>query len=129
MSLTVDDCTRRPSDVVRLFEEQEKEIKRLKTLVKQILLAPCDTTSCGESDDWKVKDGMESQYTHGKNIDLLFECNKVINKKCTCPQECDCQDPEPLNGVALVSNLCPVHNLYPMVDPECPVHNNEEVTR
>jgi acyl-CoA hydrolase len=28
--ITVDDCTRRPSDVVRLFEEQEKEIKRLK---------------------------------------------------------------------------------------------------
>ncbi len=75
--ITVDDCTRRPSDVVRLFETQEKEIKRLKELLKQVLLAPCDTTSCGEGDDWTVRDAMETQYARGKNIDLLFECEKI----------------------------------------------------
>lgn len=37
---------------------------------------------------------------------------------CTCPQECDCQDPE--NG--LFSNHCPEHNLYPERDKECPIH-------
>ena len=26
---------------------------------------------------------------------------------------CDCQNPEPASGVALVSNECPVHNLHP----------------
>jgi hypothetical protein len=29
------------------------------------------------------------------------------------PQACDCQNPEPVNGVALVSNECPVHNINP----------------
>ena len=49
---------------------------------------------------------------------------------CTCPQECDCQNPPPLNrngerfteGVYHVSESCPIHNLYPDQDPECPVH-------
>lgn len=27
--------------------------------------------------------------------------------------QCDCENPEPARGAALVSNSCPVHNLYP----------------
>jgi hypothetical protein len=37
---------------------------------------------------------------------------------CACPNECDCEDYE--NG--LVSNECPVHNLYPRPAMDCPVH-------
>jgi len=42
---------------------------------------------------------------------------------CTClkEDECDCEDPEG-EGVCLVSNECPVHNLYPDPNPACPVH-------
>ena len=46
----------------------------------------------------------------------------AINKSgCICPKKCDCQNPEPKSGIALVSNLCPEHNLYPQYDDECPV--------
>ena len=43
--------------------------------------------------------------------------------RCTCPAECDCQDPE--HG--MVSNECPEHNWRhgvpdPMPSPDCPVH-------
>ncbi len=31
---------------------------------------------------------------------------------------CDCEKPEPASGVALVSNSCPVHNLYPDPPPD-----------
>lgn len=41
---------------------------------------------------------------------------------CLCPIECDCQNPEPKNGVALISNECPEHNFYPAPNPNCPVH-------
>lgn len=41
---------------------------------------------------------------------------------CTCPTECDCQNPEPIgeeNGVAHVSNECPTHNFNPQAAPDC----------
>lgn len=41
---------------------------------------------------------------------------------CTCPKVCDCESPE--TEPALVSNLCPVHNLHPDPDDECPVHGD-----
>lgn len=39
---------------------------------------------------------------------------------CICPEDCDCQCPEPEDGgCAGVSNNCPVHNDYPAIVPEC----------
>lgn len=45
-----------------------------------------------------------------------------ITEKCICPNECDCQNPEPKKGVALISNECPIHNFNPAPSPDCPVH-------
>lgn len=42
---------------------------------------------------------------------------------CTCPTECDCENPEPERGPALVSQECPVHNFRPRPAPGCPVHD------
>lgn len=42
-----------------------------------------------------------------------------MSVECICPPECDCQNPEPEHGVALVSNMCPIHNIRPMADQEC----------
>ncbi len=50
---------------------------------------------------------------------LIYRYNKT---NCLCPKVCDCQNPEPLEGVAGVSNLCPIHNLYPFPDPDCSLH-------
>ncbi len=50
-----------------------------------------------------------------------------MENNCICPAECDCEYPEPEEGIALVSNSCPIHNLDPDPDPECPhtgIHNN-----
>ncbi|HUD03968.1 MAG TPA: hypothetical protein VMR73_00555 [Candidatus Paceibacterota bacterium] len=48
---------------------------------------------------------------------------------CTCPTECDCQNPPPDNGdgtsVYGVSEFCPVHNVYPAPPTDCPVHGEE----
>ena len=46
---------------------------------------------------------------------------------CTCPKECDCQNPPPddwngENGVYHVSNECPIHNDNPQPRADCPVH-------
>jgi hypothetical protein len=42
---------------------------------------------------------------------------------CQCTAVCDCANPEPYgDGVAHCSNECPVHNLRPLPNPECPVH-------
>ena len=38
---------------------------------------------------------------------------------CTCPTECDCQDPESNTGTALLSNECPIHNFNPKPNPHC----------
>lgn len=48
--------------------------------------------------------------------------------KCTCPEECDCQNPPPdnwdgKNGVYHISNECPVHNDNPKPAENCPIHN------
>ena len=40
-------------------------------------------------------------------------------KKCICVKTCDCQNPEPKFGVALVSNECPIHNMNPDHHPDC----------
>lgn len=39
---------------------------------------------------------------------------------CICPRECDCENPEPEHGVALVSNECPEHNIDQQPNPDCP---------
>ena len=51
-----------------------------------------------------------------------------VKMNCTCPKECDCQNPPPDNGggkddVYHISNECPMHNLYPRPSPDCPIHN------
>lgn len=46
-------------------------------------------------------------------------------EQCSCPKECDCEDPEPKNsGIALLSNMCPVHNINPDPAEGCPIHDN-----
>jgi len=51
---------------------------------------------------------------------------KQIMKICICPKDCDCENPESKDGVALVSNLCPIHNDNPYPDSDCTakVHHN-----
>lgn len=46
---------------------------------------------------------------------------------CICPKECDCENPEPKEGVALVSDHCPIHNEHPAPTPypDCPVHGDD----
>lgn len=51
----------------------------------------------------------------------------IDSQKCTCPMECDCEDPD-REGVALVSNECPEHNWKPRPAPDCPVHSGESST-
>lgn len=53
----------------------------------------------------------------------MSENQKASIDRCSCVQECDCMNPEPEDGAALVSNECPVHNLYPKPNPDCVVHN------
>jgi len=44
--------------------------------------------------------------------------------ECICSRVCDCQCPEPENGIAGVSNYCPIHNLYPKPDDNCEATNH-----
>ena len=48
--------------------------------------------------------------------------------KCECPRECDCENPPPddghESGIYHLSNECPVHNLFPGPNPECPLHGD-----
>jgi len=46
----------------------------------------------------------------------------AAERSCLCARECDCQNPEPAQGAALVSNECPIHNLHPAAHPDCPIH-------
>jgi hypothetical protein len=55
---------------------------------------------------------------------ILAFCDAVMS--CTCPNLCDCENPEPTHGAALVSNLCPDHNLYPEPSEDCQVHPTRE---
>jgi len=52
--------------------------------------------------------------------------NKPDEQECICTKICDCQNPEPKSGVALLSNECPVHNDNPRANPDCKadIHNN-----
>ena len=54
--------------------------------------------------------------------------NRRIARICICPgeNECVCENPEPKDGVALVSNLCHIHN-FPDPDPYCPIHGDDNV--
>ena len=44
---------------------------------------------------------------------------------CICPSRCDCENPEPEDGPALVSQACPTHNMRPEIVPECPAVNHK----
>jgi len=49
--------------------------------------------------------------------------------KCSCPKECDCQNPPPAGwdgkgGVYHVSESCPTDNSHPEPDPDCPEHGH-----
>jgi hypothetical protein len=64
-------------------------------------------------------------------VNFLDKFSQLFNRwRCTCPKKCNCQNPQPDNeedesGVWHYSNLCPVHNLYPEPDPDCPVHGHK----
>jgi hypothetical protein len=53
---------------------------------------------------------------------FIGDANQLV-ERCTCPMECDCQDPD--HG--LCSNECPEHNLYPIPALTCPVHGEQSV--
>ena len=38
---------------------------------------------------------------------------------CICTRECDCENPDPESGAALVSHECPEHNIFWKPHPEC----------
>lgn len=63
------------------------------------------------------KKGFSVSITEGNPFELY----------CTCPKECDCQNPPPENwdgksGVYHISEYCPIHNEHPRPDENCPVH-------
>lgn len=63
---------------------------------------------------------MESE--PGKICFLIEEKTEEI---CTCPKECDCENPPPkkgAEGVWHISEHCPIHNENPKPLPECPIH-------
>lgn len=49
----------------------------------------------------------------------MLDKQLVLPFKCICVTECDCECPEPTNGIALLSNECPDHNWNPYPHPEC----------
>lgn len=70
-----------------------------------------------EIEEHQAKKGITISITKGRPFELY----------CTCPQECDCQNPPPQNwdGVSGnwgISNYCPIHNEHPEPNPECPIH-------
>ena len=60
-----------------------------------------------------------SDWKEGRNGRFPIE---ITLTECICPTECDCQNPEPANGAALISNECPIHNDRPEPAPDCPIH-------
>lgn len=60
----------------------------------------------------------EAMRNHGPDLAAISTLTA-----CTCPKECDCENPDPPSGAALVSMGCPIHNHNPRPHPECPVHN------
>lgn len=55
---------------------------------------------------------------------IIDETKRMVEKKCICPQGCDCENYE----AGLVSNHCPVHNEYPRPYEGCPaeIHGFDE---
>jgi len=49
----------------------------------------------------------------------LLRVKPTTDSACGCPRTCDCQNPEPATGCALISNECPVHNDNPRISEEC----------
>lgn len=43
---------------------------------------------------------------------------------CTCPETCDCQNPD--GNPAGISMYCPIHNDRPDPHPDCPLHGDRE---
>jgi hypothetical protein len=62
----------------------------------------------------------------GRTAHITSQRENALRGICICPPECDCQNPEPESGVALVSNACPIHNMRPEIAQDCPaeVHRN-----
>lgn len=49
-------------------------------------------------------------------------------QRCTCPKECDCQNPPPdgwdgEEGIYHISEYCPIHNDNPHSAEDCPIHH------
>lgn len=44
---------------------------------------------------------------------------------CICPTTCDCENPDPKSGAALVSMECPIHNFDPYPSLDCPIHGEQ----
>lgn len=77
-----------------------------------------------------LKTGRPIKASKGRVAELRRAGRIVV--RCICPTECDCQNPEPKSGTALVSNECPEHNLIPRVSPECcadGIHNNGAISK
>lgn len=94
-------------------------------------------SSCGKQTNLKNGDSLVPCCLPMENgeMDLTSEvftavCDECHDEhSCTCPKECDCENPPPDNwdgksGVFHVSNLCPKHNFQPPPFPadDCPVH-------
>lgn len=65
-------------------------------------------------------------------LKMITAIKKIIiaDPQCLCPQECDCQCPPPddwdgVAGAFGISEECPIHNLNPSPNPECPIHGNQ----
>jgi len=52
---------------------------------------------------------------------------RAYRRRCVCPTVCDCQNPEPKQGVALVSYTCPVHNECPDPYPNCRANVHRQI--
>ena len=43
----------------------------------------------------------------------------LVGFPCSCVRVCDCQNPNPKDGIALLSYECPKHNLLPLQSHYC----------
>jgi hypothetical protein len=67
--------------------------------------------------------------TIDKGVYMLTEAT-TSSIVCTCPKECDCQNPPPerwdgRSGTYHISYLCPIHNHDPDPDENCPIHSHD----
>jgi hypothetical protein len=71
---------------------------------------------CNKTFSYDTIDGPSKRYYQEKNHYKTKKHLKNQQKKKLedlKSKGCDCLNPEPVNGCALVSNSCPVHNLKP----------------